>query len=167
MISSNSFYCERDYVQKGNHCYKSESQLVASSDLKNVFYVENGQVLTYKPGIDKNQVWSPPPSANQYLGIISSSPQIIHQIQVQGSREGWVKEFIIQFRNNREGPLICWNSCLRVKGNENGFEVRKIELDYPIIADELRIYPLSWENSLRLRLDCQIDWTPQYHHIIK
>lgn len=70
-------------------------------------------------------------SQNQYVGMRAHSAQIVYGLEIEGSSEGRVTEYVIQFKNNDQSPWICWNSCLGVQVEEGK---HTLELDYPIIA---------------------------------
>jgi len=52
------------------------------------------------------------------------------------------------YRNGENGQFICWNACQRVVGNQNGKDTVELRLAYPIVASEVRIYPLEWTGNI-------------------
>ena len=98
--------CADGYDQEGSHCYKSKRYLKKSSSLGEMNYFTSANSYS-------NNVWeSKSNEENQYIGVKSSSPQIVHGIELTGSG---VSSYVIQFRNNANSPFICWNSCLAVE----------------------------------------------------
>lgn len=73
--------------------------------------------------LTNSPTWVPPAYLNNYMSIQFNSPQIIHYIQIKGNNFGYVTDYLLHYRNKDGSPLICWNSCQRVRGNTNGSEI--------------------------------------------
>lgn len=148
--------CASGYSLLNNSCYRSWSQLSKLSDnsLNFIFtYSSNG--LNSFPFIGSNSFWSPAHSQlNEYLSIVVSNgrPQIVFQIDIKGSRQGWVSGYIIQFKNRADAPFICWNSCNVVNANADGVRTNSLQMSHPLIATELRVYPVTWSSQIVMQL---------------
>ena len=101
--------CADGYAQEGNHCYKNRNYLKKSSSLGEISY------FTSINSFSNNSWESTSKEGNQYIGMKSASPQIVHAIELTGVG---VASYVIQFRNNANSPFICWNSCLAVEVNK-------------------------------------------------
>lgn len=149
--------CAFGYSQQGNSCFRNNNELTTLSSRYNNFiftYSSNG--LKSVPFIGGNTFWSPSRSQlNEYLSIQvgSGNPQIIFQVTIQGNPQGWVTGYVIQFKNSQNAPFICWNSCNQITGNSDGTSPSTLNLPHPIIATELRLYPVSWNNQINLQVE--------------
>lgn len=102
-------------------------------------------------------MYNPPPYINNYLSIQTIKPQIIHYIQLQGTSNGYVTHYLIQYRNKENSPFICWNSCQKVRGNVNGNDMAELKLTHPIVANEIRIYPLKWVGGIWMSVEMLVE----------
>ena len=72
---------------------------------------------------------------------------------MRGNRQGWVSGYVLYYRNKKEGPFICWNGCNMVVANTDGDSTSCLKLYHPMIATELRIYPVRWVGVMALQTD--------------
>jgi hypothetical protein len=68
-----------------------------------------------------------------------------------------VSAYILHFRNRADAPFICWNSCNQIAGNSDGSTVSLLQLYHPIVATEIRIYPVGWNGQVALQLELWIN----------
>jgi hypothetical protein len=107
--------CASGYDQQNNSCFRSTQQLTALSvSTSNFLFSYSSNGLNSPPTFGSTVTWSPSKSQlNEYISVQvpSGSPQIIFQVGVRGSAQGWVSGYVIQFKNRPDAPFICWNSC--------------------------------------------------------
>jgi hypothetical protein len=152
--------CATGYLPQNNSCFRNAAQLTAVSTLSgtrsNFFFSYSSNGLNSPPFIGSSVTWSPSNSKlGEYLSIQvpSGAPQIIFQVGLRGSSQGWVSGYIIQFKNRPDAPFICWNSCNQIEGNTNGQGTSTLQVYHPIIASEIRIYPVAWVNQIALQVE--------------
>jgi hypothetical protein len=132
--------------------------LSASSNNFLFSYSSNG--LNSSPYFGSSTTWSPSKSQlGEYLSIQvpSGTPQIIFQVGLRGSPQGWVSGYVIEFKNRPDAPFICWNSCNQIAGNSDGQSTSTLQVYHPIIATEIRIYPVAWVNQIVLQVELWIE----------
>jgi hypothetical protein len=165
MSSSNSASCisgytystVNEYGNQAGSCFRNKNELRRISSIAQYFYTTNrpGQNATAQRF--SNLIYNPPSFLNNYFAFVASKPQIIHYIQLQGSQSGYVTHYQIQYRNKDNAPFICWNSCQKVRGNMNGNEIAELKLTHPIIATEIRIYPLRWVGDIWMSIEMLVE----------
>jgi hypothetical protein len=112
--------------------------------------------IAQPPYIGSSFFWSPSQlQINQFLSVsfTNSRPQAIFQIGVKGSQQGWVSGYVVQFKNRADAPWICWNGCNMIVGNSDGSSTSWLKMYHPIVATELRVYPVGWVGALSLQVD--------------
>lgn len=164
--STNSAICNTGYTystltEYGNaagSCFRNKNELrkISMIGQYSATYTRPGQGLSLTP-LASGGLYNPPSYINNYLSISTSKPQIIHYIQLQGTSNGYVTHYLIQYRNKESSPFICWNSCQKVRGNVNGNEVAELKLTHPIVANEIRIYPLRWVGGIWMSVDMLVE----------
>jgi len=87
------------------------------------------------------------------MKFVEGKGRIIFQVGVRGSRQGWVAGYVLYYRNKEGAPLICWDGCNMIVANTDGDSTSWLKLYHPIIATELRIYPVRWVGILQLQVD--------------
>lgn len=130
--------CASGYNQQNNSCFRNAQQLTTlSSNSFSFFFAYSSNGLNSAPLFGSSVFWSPSRSQlNEYISIQvpSGSPQIIFQIGIKGSSQGWVSGYILQFKNRPDAPFICWNSCNQIAGNSDGQSTSTLQVYHPIIA---------------------------------
>lgn len=148
--------CASGYNLLNNTCYRSTTQLAKlSSSLSSYLFAYSSNGLTSFPTIGSNTFWSPSQSQlNEYLSIQTANgkPQIVFQIDIRGNAQGWVSGYVLYFKNRGDAPFICWNGCNMVEGNSEGVRTSSLQLTHPVIASELRVYPVRWSGQIALQL---------------
>ena len=146
-----------EYGNSAGSCFRNKNELRKISTIAQYFSTTNrpGQISSAQRV--NSLIYTPPSFVNNYFAFIASKPQIIHYIQLQGSTEGYVTHYLIHYRNKPNAPFICWNGCQRVRGNVNGNEVAELKLTHPIVATEIRIYPLRCVGRIWMSLDMLVE----------
>lgn len=152
--------CLSGYTLSNNSCIRNSNTLTMLSSLSitSQFSFSSGSINS-SPFIGTSVYWSPASfKINEYLSvvIVGGKPQIVFQVSIKGSSQGWVTGYVIHFKNRPDAPFICWNGCNMVTGNADGNNVSTLQLSHPIIATEVRIYPVSWSASISLQIDLGI-----------
>lgn len=155
VLSNGAVSCLSGYYAQGPSCLRSTSSLSRLSTLSNSLLSYSSNGLSSGPWIGSSQLWSPTTNTlNEYLSIsaLGTAPFILFQIDIQGNSNGWVTGYIIQFRNRVDAPFVCWNSCNQVSGNTDGASKASLNLYHPIIASEVRLYPVGWNRAINLQV---------------
>lgn len=126
--STNSAICNSGYTystltEYGNaagSCFRNKNELRKISTIGQYSATQYRPGQTLNPQPFNSGVYKPPPYINNFISISTQKPQIIHYIQLQGTSNGYVTHYLIQYRNKESSPFICWNSCQKVRGNVNG-----------------------------------------------
>jgi hypothetical protein len=151
--------CLSGYYLYNNSCLRTESTLTAASSLTTCqfgYSSGNGGLSSF---IGSNGYWTPSSlQINEYLSMTftHNQPQIIFQVGVRGTRQGWVSGYVLYYRNRADAPFVCWNGCNMVVGNSDGDTTSWLKLYHPIIATEVRVYPVRWVGVLALQTDLSI-----------
>lgn len=77
---------------------------------------------------------------------------IVEAVSLRGQSNGWITEYIIQFRNSEDMPYVCWNGCQPIAGNRDSNNEAILRFDHPLIASEIRIYAINWSQQITGRL---------------
>ncbi len=113
-------------------------------------------IASQAPYIGSGYYWTPSAiQVNQYIALtfVSGKPQAIFQIGIKGHPQGWMSGYVLQFKNRGDAPWICWNGCSMIQGNNDGGSTSWLKLYQPIVATEVRIYPVSWVGNMALQVD--------------
>ena len=162
VLPNGGITCMAGYTLSKNACLRSSNTLTMLSGLQisAQFSFSSGSSSNGNaPLIGGSSFWSPSASKiNEYLSVIigAGKPQIVFVVSTKGNPQGWVSSYVIQFKNRPDAPFVCWNGCNAISGNNDASNVSTLQLSHPIIATELRIYPVSWFSSIRLQLDLGI-----------
>ena len=81
---------------------------------------------------------------------------MIFQVGVRGNGQGWMAGYILYYRNTAEAPFICWDGCNMISANNNRDTVSWLRLYHPIVATEVRIYPVRWVGMMGLQVDLSL-----------
>lgn len=161
LMQNGAIVCRDGYTQFNNSCLKTESTLTKMSNLpgQTQFTFSSGSTTT-STFIGSNAFWTPSSlRINEYLSMTftaSSRARVIFQIGIRGSQQGWVSGYVLYYRNKQDGPFVCWNGCNMVAGNSDGSSTSWLKLYHPIVATELRFYPVRWVGVLTLQTDVSL-----------
>lgn len=157
LLPNGAVSCRSGYTLVDGSCLRNQNTLSMASALGSACsFGGSAGGSDQKPFLGSSYYWRPNSvQLNQYISITFTSgrPQAIFQVGVKGTQQGWVSGYVLQFKNRDDAPWICWNGCDKVVGNSDGSSTSWLKVYHPIVATELRLYPVSWVGDMSLQLD--------------
>ncbi len=157
LLPNGAVSCRGGYTLVDGSCLRNQNTLnMASSQPSACSFGGSSGISQQQPFLGSSYYWRPNSvQLNQYISVTFSSgrPQAIFQLGIRGTQQGWVSGYVLQFKNRNDAPWICWNGCDKVAGNSDGGSTSWLKLFHPIVATELRIYPVSWVGDMALQVD--------------
>lgn len=160
--TSAGIQCRPTYYLNGTSCFKNLSLTMPMSNRPQVRVIVSSADTSLTPGIPRinsNIFWKPANSVvGEYIGYRAPTVVMIEAIQLQGNgQDEWVTSFTLQFTNSEGSALRCFNNCIPIVGNTDSTGVVTVNLDYPIIASEIRLLPQTWQKAPSCRFEFLID----------